>query len=368
MLKKVGRWALVPLALATASITLLAPSSGAVTGPNIAEDFEHEYVGLVAFYDGEGTFLHRCTGTLLSPEVFLTAGHCVAAADDGAVAASARIWFEQDAGADYDPVTGEPASSGYPVSGGVTSEQLFNYGFTDLSTIPETHDVGLIVLEPGAVEAVYPDIGTYGTLAPVGYADTLGTGIGAVVTVSGYGVTRTNGKNGNNTLSYRERLDGPDVHHQHPQQEHRRLQPPARVELRRRPGRHLLRGLRWTDLRRRLHHRGRGQLLGAELELWRTGLPLPRRHRRGAGLDGGRARPAGSRTPSPPGPDDPGLVPGARSRSGARKVSAGSDRPRGRRRSGRRGPRGVPGPGPSHVDAGRPVGGRPVSVVLGRRS
>lgn len=208
MLKKVGRWALVPLALATASITLLAPSSGAVTGPNIAEDFEHEYVGLVAFYDGEGTFLHRCTGTLLSPEVFLTAGHCVAAADDGAVAASARIWFEQDSGADYDPVTGEPASSGYPVSGGVTSEQLFNYGFTDLSTIPETHDVGLIVLEPGAVEAVYPDIGTYGTLAPVGYADTLGTGIGAVVTVSGYGVTRTNGKNGNNTLSYRERLMG----------------------------------------------------------------------------------------------------------------------------------------------------------------
>ena len=39
---------------------------------------------------------------------------------------------------------------------------LYNYGFTDLSTIPETHDVGLIVLEPGAVEAVYPDIDTYG--------------------------------------------------------------------------------------------------------------------------------------------------------------------------------------------------------------
>ena len=111
-------------------------------------------------------------------------------------------------GADYDPVTGTPASSGYPESGGVTSTELFNYGYTDLASIPETHDVGLIVLEPGAVEAVYPEIDTYGTLAPVGAADELGTGVDAVVTVSGYGVTRINGKNGQNTVSYRERLMG----------------------------------------------------------------------------------------------------------------------------------------------------------------
>ena len=204
MLKKISRWAVLPVVLAMASITLMAPPSGAVTGPNIVKDFEHEYVGLVAFYDESGGFLHRCTGTLLSPEVFLTAGHCVAADDE----ALARIWFEQDAGVGYDPATGALAPSGYPEEGGVTSTQLYNYGYTDLSSIPETHDVGLIVLEPGAVEAVYPDIDTYGTLAPVGYADTLGTGIDAVVTVSGYGVSRTNGKNGNNTISYRERLMG----------------------------------------------------------------------------------------------------------------------------------------------------------------
>lgn len=208
MLKSLARLALAPLALTMATATMAAAPATAVTGPNIQKDFEHEYVGLVAFYDESGEFLHRCTGTLLSPEVFLTAGHCVAADDEGNVAASARIWFEQDAGADYDPATGTPASSGYPVSGGVTSTQLFNYGFTDLASIPETHDVGLIVLEPGAVEAVYPEIDTYGTLAPVGAADELGTGVDAVVTVSGYGVTRTNGKNGQNTLSYRERLMG----------------------------------------------------------------------------------------------------------------------------------------------------------------
>jgi hypothetical protein len=194
------------LSLAAAGLT--AAPSGAVTGKNIVKDFEHEYVGLVAFYDEDGTFLHRCTGSLLSPEVFLTAGHCVAADDEGNVAASARIWFEQDAGADYDPVTGTPATSGYPVTGGVTATQLYNYGFTDLSTIPETRDAGLIVLEDGALEAVYPEIDTFADLAPVGTADRLGTGIDAVVEVSGYGVTRTVGKNGRHTVSYRERLKG----------------------------------------------------------------------------------------------------------------------------------------------------------------
>ena len=208
MLTRIARWLSVPLTLAMASAMVWAPPSGAVTGKNIAPDFEHEYVGLVAFYDSAGTFLHRCSGTLLSSRVFLTAGHCVAAEDDGTVAASARIWFEQDAGVDYDPVTGTPASSGYPVSGGVTSTHLYNYGFTDLSTIPETHDVGLIVLDAGAVQAAYPEINTYGELAPIGAADALGTGIDAVVTVSGYGVTRINGKNGNHTVSYRERLTG----------------------------------------------------------------------------------------------------------------------------------------------------------------
>ena len=208
MRKRLTRFGLLPLALAMAFSTVWAPPSGAVTGPNIQKDFTHEYVGLVAFYDDAGEFLHRCTGTLLSAEVFLTAGHCVSGDDAGNVAPLARIWFEQDAGADYDPATGTPASSGYPDSGGVTSTHLYNYGYTDLSSIPETHDAGLIVLDRGVVADVYPEIDTYGSLAEVGASAKVGTGVKAVVTVSGYGVTRTNGKNGNNTVSYRERLMG----------------------------------------------------------------------------------------------------------------------------------------------------------------
>lgn len=35
----------------------------------------HPYVGLVVFDDADGP-AWRCSGTLLSPTVFLTAGHC----------------------------------------------------------------------------------------------------------------------------------------------------------------------------------------------------------------------------------------------------------------------------------------------------
>jgi hypothetical protein len=48
--------------------------AGAVTG-NFQPDFEHQYVGLIVFYDANGEFLWRCSGSLLTDTVLLTAGH-----------------------------------------------------------------------------------------------------------------------------------------------------------------------------------------------------------------------------------------------------------------------------------------------------
>src|SRR5215204_7689771 len=119
----------------------------AITG-NFVEDDVHDYVGLVVFYDAEGEFIWRCTGTLISNQTLLTAGHC---ADTEGGAVTARVYFQQDAGANYDPATQVDPVSGYPeycADGtlGVTcatSDEIYNFGFTGSLTIPDTHDIGL---------------------------------------------------------------------------------------------------------------------------------------------------------------------------------------------------------------------------------
>src|ERR1044071_9812075 len=104
--------------------------AAAITG-NFVKDFEHPFVGLIVFYDENNTFLGRCSGSLLDPYNFLTAGHCVPGAD------RAIIYFQQDAGAHFnpetqlDPVTGYPEYCADGTLGLVcaTSDELFNSGF-----------------------------------------------------------------------------------------------------------------------------------------------------------------------------------------------------------------------------------------------
>ena len=78
---------------------------------------------------------------------------------------------------------------------------MFNYGFSDLSTIPQTYDVGIIVL-PEPMTAITE----YGVLAAPGSLDYLATnerrGPGPSVTFSGYGVSDIRPA----TTSFRERL------------------------------------------------------------------------------------------------------------------------------------------------------------------
>lgn len=192
------------------ALAILVVPALAITGTWV-EDFEHPYVGLVVYYDANGEFVWRCSGSLISPTKFLTAGHC---SDTAEGAASARVYFQQDAGFNYDPITQVDPVSGYPeycAPGTLgtlcaTSDELYNYGFANFAGFPNTHDVGLVILDQPIAMSEYGQLPAAGALNGLdkarGTKDT-------IFTVSGYGLTyRTNANSPLPNISFRSRLMG----------------------------------------------------------------------------------------------------------------------------------------------------------------
>jgi secreted trypsin-like serine protease len=91
----------IVVAVALSAATVLAIRYGEFDGNR------HPYVGLMVAQAADGTPLWRCSGTLLSSTLFLTAGHCTEAP-----AAHVEIWFQTDV------QSGAPAN-GYPYTGQV---------------------------------------------------------------------------------------------------------------------------------------------------------------------------------------------------------------------------------------------------------
>jgi hypothetical protein len=190
------------LAVLAAWLLSFAGSAGAITG-NYVDDFTHDNVGLLVFYTTPDPvtgdpFSHRCSGTLISPTLVVTAGHCTQGVDTG------RIYFQQSAAPNYDPdafggLGGDP-TTGYPYEGGVTFHRADNYGF--LAGFPETKDAGVVVLDT----PVTPRNG-FGILPAAGAIDRYIADAGnkkqaARFTVSGYGLSDQDPR----PVSFRERL------------------------------------------------------------------------------------------------------------------------------------------------------------------
>jgi hypothetical protein len=191
------------LAALGVAIAAFASSAGAITG-NAVADHVHDNVGLLVFYttpDPEtgDPFSHRCSGTLISPTVMVTAGHCTEGVDTG------RVYFEQSAAPNYDPAAfgglgGDP-TTGYPYENGVTFSRADNFGFGDFAGFPETKDVGVVVLD----EPVTP-VNGFASLPSVGQIDRYIAAAGkkqqARFTVSGYGLSDQDPR----PVSFRARL------------------------------------------------------------------------------------------------------------------------------------------------------------------
>jgi V8-like Glu-specific endopeptidase len=131
----------------------------------------HPYVGLVVLYDDNNSPLWRCTGALISPKVFLTAGHCTETP-----AARAAVWF------DSGPID---SSSGYPFSGyDAAGTPIPEPRYAGL-VLPATYDIGVVVLDEPMVVSRYAQLPTNGML------DSLASKRGqqdVTMTVVGYGL------------------------------------------------------------------------------------------------------------------------------------------------------------------------------------
>ena len=139
----------------------------------------HPYVGLMTAHAEDGDYLWRCTGTLISPTVFVTAGHCTSGAD------YAVIYF--DAG----PIIPDPdftlttrsceGIERYPCGGGVTGT---------VHTHPDYDDNAFFLFDLGVVVLDEPvNLSQYGALPELGALDDLA--VGTRFTSVGYGLQKS---------------------------------------------------------------------------------------------------------------------------------------------------------------------------------
>ena len=175
----------IPLILAIVVILTmaLAGSALAVTDGELHGDDHPQVVLLLMEVGGEPAL--RCSATLLSPTVVLTAGHCTNNFP-GEPFTGMRVFTESDV---------DNGNNTYPDAGGPNSVEAVSWAaHPDYETAPFfVNDVGVVILEEPGV--VLDDVNDYGILPDVDQLDDLKTRRGqhkTTFTSVGYGLQRVN--------------------------------------------------------------------------------------------------------------------------------------------------------------------------------
>ncbi len=177
------RLAAVALALMAALLTMVG-TSGAITGGQL-DGTRHPNVAMIVFYQPDGRF--RCSATLVSPTVLVTAAHCT----DG-VRGKVIVTFEPVSPAPL-PRAADDTGSGMSTIGYGSSVPGWQTGTPHAHPLwdgelqlNDLHDVGVVVLDAPYTGA------TPATLPPRNYLAGLASGNGGLnkqtFTVVGYGV------------------------------------------------------------------------------------------------------------------------------------------------------------------------------------
>jgi len=160
------------LAAIVGAFAMVAVPAGAITDGEL-DGNGHPYVGLMVAQTASGTPLWRCSGTLVSPTVFLTAGHCTEDPAD-----HVEIWFVSDV------ESGIPAN-GYPFTGDVGGTPYTHPQYDPNAFF--LYDLGVVVLDSPM------NLGT-GALPSLNQLDSLKTKRGqqnTTFTAVGYGLQQS---------------------------------------------------------------------------------------------------------------------------------------------------------------------------------
>lgn len=170
------------VAIAAAALLATAVPATASTGGEADGDL-HPDVGLILFYADDGRY--RCSATLVSPTVVVTAAHCT----DGTVG-STLVTFDSVIAEEEPtpfPVAADPASGYTPAeiaAAGYYSGTAYTHPeYSDFTDLDNWNDVGVIVLDAplASFGDGYPgiaDVGTLDEIAPNDLPKTIFTAVG----------------------------------------------------------------------------------------------------------------------------------------------------------------------------------------------